>query len=308
MKVLVTLGVLAAFAVSTCLAQQVEKRRPGTTTIWGPARSVRVEQTQLTSQNGQLIEGPRILIGTINYNEDGTKQERTAFRADGAIISRTNEVYAPDGKILETTSFKGNGDLSSRVVFKYDDNRCLIEQAAYRPNGLIFHRTTFVYEDNRRLHESVGYDENSVVLSRVTGVLDLKTHKIETVSQVGNNVVTRQSAFTDTPEGHIFEGRVNGMQTELTLTRALRNGGVEMTRSDPDGAVQSRQSSQPGRSGAEIIEYNPDGTAKSKSRLQSSFDSHGNVIRQVGSAAVEGTDTFRPAWVQYVTIEYYGND
>jgi hypothetical protein len=308
MKVLIRLGVFGVLAVSTCLAQRVEKRRPGTTTIFGPARSVRVERSQITNVNGQSIEGPRILIGTIKYNEDGTRQERTAFRADGSIITKTNEVYDRDEKLLESTTIKGNGDPASRIVFGYDGNRRLIEQATYRANGSIAHKTTFVYEDNRRLHESVGYDENGVVLSRVSGVLDLKTHKIDVVSQVGNSVETRQSAFADTLEGQTFEGRVNGTQTERTLNRALGNGGGEITRSTPDVAAPGSQISQSKKNDNEIIQYNPDGTVKHMSRLQSFHDLHGNVIRQVGSEPVEGTDNFRPVWVQYVTIEYYGND
>lgn len=308
MKALTTLGLIGVLAILVYASQQAEKRRPGTSTIWGPARSVRVERSQMTSVNGQSIEGPRILIGTIKYNEDGTRQERTAFRADGSIITRTNELYDPDGRILESTTFKGNGDPASRIVFRYDANRRLIEQATYRANGLIAHKTTFVYEENRRLHESLGYDENGVVVSRVTGVLDLKTHKIDVVSQVGNSVETRQSAFTETPEGQTFEGRVNGTQTERTLNRALGNSGGEIPRSNPDVAAPGSQISQSGKSGNEIIQYNPDGTVKHKSRLQSFHDSHGNVVRQIMSESVDGTDNFKVVGVQYVTIVYYGND
>jgi hypothetical protein len=81
-----------------------------------------------------------------------------------------------------------------------------------------------------------------------------------------------------------------------------------MSRSSQDGAVQSRPPSRAGKVGAEIINYNPDGSVKSKSRLQSFLDAHGNLIRQIMSESVDGTDNFRVVSVQYVTIEYYGND
>jgi hypothetical protein len=279
-----TLGLIVTLAVLTCSAQQQEKRRPGFLTFFGPARSVRIERAQITSLNGESIEGPRILLAIINYDEDGTTQERTTFRSDGSILSKTKEAYDSGGRVLEISNFKGNGDPGSRIAYKYDGNSKLIEQTVYRPNGSIAHRTTFTYADDRRLHESVGYDENGVVDSRVTGSLDLKTHKIDTVNQFGNQVDVRQSGFTDTPQGQVFEERVNGAQTERTLNRSLGNGGRE------------------------IIQYNPDGTVKNKSRFQTSLDSHGNAVKQIWLDLVGGSDNFTPVAVQYVTIEYYGKD
>jgi len=81
-----------------------------------------------------------------------------------------------------------------------------------------------------------------------------------------------------------------------------------MTRYNPDGTVQSRASSQPVSGGREIVQYNQDGTVKSRSRLQGERDSHGNVIRKVRSESIDGSDNFRPVEVQYVIIEYYGQD
>jgi len=215
MKVLRTFGLIVV-VVLTCSAQQSEKRRPGTFVVYGPARSVRIERTEFITRNGQLIEGPRILQAIIKYNEDGTRQEHTVFRPDGSILSKVNEALEPDGRLLEQSFLKGNGDPVSRMVYQYDGNKKLIEQALYRPNGSIAHRTTFVYQDNHRLHESVGYDENGVVISKVNGSLDLKTHRMDTVAQAANQVVSKQTAFTDTAAGQVFEERVNGTQTELS--------------------------------------------------------------------------------------------
>lgn len=279
-----TVALVVTLAVLTCSAQQQEKRRPGFLTIFGPARSVRIERAQITSLNGESVEGPRILVAIINYDEDGARQERTVFRADGSVLSRTHETYDSGGRVLETNNFKGNGDPGNRIAYKYDANRKLIEQTVYRPDGSVAHRTTFTYADGRRLHESVGYDENGVVVARVTGSLDLKTHKIETVNQFGNQVDARQTSFTDTLQGQVFEDRVNGAQIERTLNRSLGNGG------------------------AEIIQYNPDGTVKTRSRFQTSLDFHGNPVKQITLDLVDGSDNFAPVAVQYFTIEYYGKN
>jgi hypothetical protein len=284
MKRLTKLGLVIVVAALTCSAQQVEKRRPGKTTIFGPARSVRIERAEITSRDGQLIEGPRRLIAMITYNQDGTRLERTLFRADGSISDRVNEAYAPDGRILESTGFKGNGDPGMRMVYNYDGKKRLIEQTSYRPDGSIAHKTTFVYQENRRLHESLTFDVNGVVVSKVTGTLDLKTHRMETISQSLTEVTARQAAFTDTPEGQVFEGTVNGNQTELTFTHRL------------------------GKQGGEVTRYNPDGSVKSRRRFQSELDSHRNLVKQIELAPVNGSDTFRPVGVSYFTIEYYVKD
>jgi hypothetical protein len=125
MKRLTILGLVIVVAALTCSAQQVEKRRPGKTTVFGPARSVRIERAEITSRDGQLIEGPRTLIAMITYNQDGTRLEHTLFRADGSISDRVNEAYDPDGRILESTGFKGNGDPGMRMVYNYDGKKRL---------------------------------------------------------------------------------------------------------------------------------------------------------------------------------------
>ena len=60
-----------------CSAQQKEKRRPGPFLIWGPVRTIRDERVTITMKNGEPVEGERVLVHTLTYNEDGTKQEDT---------------------------------------------------------------------------------------------------------------------------------------------------------------------------------------------------------------------------------------
>ncbi len=153
MKRLTTLATVLVVAVLICSAQQPIKRRFGAPTFYGPVRTVRIERAEITNQYSQLTEGPRTLLQTVTFNEDGTRKELIVYRSDRAISGRTIETFDPDGRLLETKSFRGNGDLGNWMASVYDQSKRLIEQITYRPDGSISHRTTFVYQDNKRRYQ-----------------------------------------------------------------------------------------------------------------------------------------------------------
>jgi antitoxin component YwqK of YwqJK toxin-antitoxin module len=284
MKRLTTLATVLIVAVIACSAQQPIQRRFGAPTFYGPVRTVRIERAEITSQNGQLTEGPRTLLQTVAFNKDGTRKELTVYRSDGAISGRTIETFGPDGRLLETKTFRGNGDLGNWTARVYDENKKLIEQITYRPDGSVSHRTTFVYQDNKRIHKSVAYDQNGVIVSQVDGVLDLKTHRMQTITQNPAGVVQRETAFTDTSDGQVYQEQTNGTPTRRSLTRPLKTGGAEMIDYDQDGVVRTRQ------------------------RVKSEVDSYGNFIKEVNLVARGDSGDFQPAGVIYRTFEYYGKN
>jgi antitoxin component YwqK of YwqJK toxin-antitoxin module len=284
MKRLATvLSVLLVTAIAG-FAQQGEKRRFGAPTYWGPVRTVRVERAKITNQNGTLIEGPRMLLQTITYNEEGSRKEVTVYRPDGAISGKSIDTYDPEGRILETDTVHGNGDPGNRMVSSYDGNKNLIEQIIYRPDGSISHRTNFVYLESKRIQHSVGYDENGVIVSEINGTLDLKTHRTHTITQNSAQTLQRESSFTDTPQGQVYEEQVNGTRTRHTLNRPT------------------------GNEGPELIEYNPDGAVGSKQRWKTEDDSHGNSVKTITFVANGDSGNFQPAEVLYLTFEYFGKN
>src|ERR1700682_3017388 len=97
--------VLSATATLAPLrAQQELKRRPGNFLIYGPVHTIRDERVTFTKESGNLVEGPRVPVQTITYNEDGTKQEWTSYSPAGNIVYRRVEAYDPEGRILETSN------------------------------------------------------------------------------------------------------------------------------------------------------------------------------------------------------------
>lgn len=276
-----TLVIVAAVSFSS--AQQQHKKRPGPFLIWGPVRIIRDERATFTNRNGEFIEGPRILSMTLTYNEDGTKQEQTSYAADGSISSRTAYLYDQDERVLETSSFNGKGELKSRIVSKYDSQENLVEEISYRSDGSISDRLTFVRRGDQRVIDSVSYDEHGVIRSKSTTTADQQTNRSESVYYDGDRIIQGQSATTTTPGGRT----TTEQRTENTLREAFIADG---------------------RNGEEKIQFNQDGTIRTRERRTHEFDSYGNVIKTLRSIAKGDSSDYKPIDVTYRTIEYYGKD
>ncbi|HMH45724.1 MAG TPA: hypothetical protein VK557_19710, partial [Pyrinomonadaceae bacterium] len=162
---LVVLFVAATFVP---LSAQTEppKRRPGPFLIYGPIHTIRDEQTTFKLENGTLVEGPKVLIQTIEYNEDGSKQDRNLYVPGGGnMILRTVETYDSNGRILESTKFQ-RGVLTSREVTSYDDQKQLVERVTYRPDGSVSNRTVFTRHGNERESETWTYDRAGNIIAQ----------------------------------------------------------------------------------------------------------------------------------------------
>src|SRR5438552_16879769 len=95
------LTVISAMGFAQLAAQQESpKLRPGPFLIYGPVHTIRDERATFKCENRTLVEGPKVLVQTIEYNEVGTKQDRTSYEPNGSISFRRSERYEPDGRIL----------------------------------------------------------------------------------------------------------------------------------------------------------------------------------------------------------------
>jgi hypothetical protein len=268
-------------AVLPCTAQQKEKRRPDQPLIYGPVHTIRDESATVTMKNGEPVEGPRTLVQIATYSEDGTQQEHILY-FDGSVVTKIVDVYDTDGKILETTRFNGKGDMQLREVSHYDDQKKLIELIRYWPDGLVTSRLKFVYNGNQRITESVNYKRDGSVLNQSTTTTDMRANRSETLSYNADRVSRSERSTTRTPEGgQMYEIQEDGKTTLKEAYNPIEKGGDER------------------------IQYNPDGTVKSRERFTPEFDSHGNMIKITRSVATGDSTDFVLTDVTYRTIEYY---
>src|SRR5215510_13616447 len=102
MKFLTLLSLLLLIAVPPLSAQEKPKRLPGGAQVFGPVHTLRDENTVFADKEGQLVEGPRMLVMTFTFSEDALTQERAVYTPQGQMVHRTIETYDPDGRLQES--------------------------------------------------------------------------------------------------------------------------------------------------------------------------------------------------------------
>jgi antitoxin component YwqK of YwqJK toxin-antitoxin module len=283
-KTLVALLMLAT--PSICLPQSQEKPKPlpGGFAIYGPVHTIRDERALMTQTNGDPVEGPRALVMTATFNEDGTKQERT-FYDNGTIFRRIEETYDPGGRLVERRRFRGGKDLESRAVSTYDNLNRLVEQIEYRPDDSISRRTVYHRDEKESQTETFVYDAKGRLIIHSSTHNDFQTH--------------RASSITVNPGG------VN--QIEASSVRN-EDGSQEFQSEDSKGSFQRQLFRFDGKGGEDRISYNKDGTIKIKERFIREFDSYHNMIKTTHLVADGDSQEFKPADISYRTITYYGQN
>lgn len=140
----------------------------------GPVQSVRAEGTRFVGQDGALVEGPRALIYTISYSEDGKRREQQDYAADGTPCSRYVTVYDDQGRSLEFYSYAGRDRLVRRIVHRPDEGETLY----YDGEGRLQRRVvTLFLEDGARefrIFNGDGSLSGTYVRKRVEGGFDSK--------------------------------------------------------------------------------------------------------------------------------------
>jgi len=262
-------------------AQETPKQRPGPFLIFGPVHTIRDERATFKNEHGTFVEEPRVLVQIIEYNEDGTRQDRTSY-AEGNHVYRTLDTYDPAGRILETKHFR-SGVLESRVVSNYDDHKQLIEQLTYRPDDSIQDRLVFKHQGSQREVESWAYDIHGNVIAQSKTVNDLSAKRSQSISISPGGVSQTESSVIGNPDG-------GWVRTEQS------NGRVK------------RQVIADGNGTEDWILYNNDGTIKSKERILREFDSHHNMIKETRLTAEGNSADFTPGSVGYRTITYFEKD
>lgn len=287
MKRSASLALFVLFATGSLLGQQPHTRRPGPYLIYGPVHTFRDEHATITERNGQLVEGPRVLVQTFTYNEDGTKQERVSYLPDGSIEHKIVDRYEPDGRLIESANFDGSDHLLTRTVNTYDNQKELIEQVDYRADGSIMNRTTFRRRGNERQTETVVYDEHGAVIGQTssTSITHIGRSDSQTIGRFNNRGMSIQGSVVENPDGS-----------------------QEFTHSRSDGTFYREVNIPLEQHGNERVKYKPDGTILSHERFTREFDSYGNLIKTTRSAAKGDSPNFVPVDVTYRTLTYYGQN
>jgi antitoxin component YwqK of YwqJK toxin-antitoxin module len=286
MKLLTTFALLLlvsapAFGQQSSTPQK-RKFLIGNPGVSGPVHIIRDERTSFEENDGQLIEGPRILVATLEISEDELKQERTVYRPEGQVVLRSVNVYSPEGLLQETTSLNPAGVLTTRTVYAYGDDKRMTERVTYNKNGAVMNRATFRRDDKQAQSESLTYDSNGNVIGGASSTNDLKTRQAQATTFNSRGSVNIESSFVGNRDG----------SSEFKETRS-------------DGTFKHEVFKPAGNGQNLRITYNPDGTVLKTERMTHEFDSYGNIVKTTVMVAKGDSQEFQPASVNYRTFTYY---
>jgi hypothetical protein len=288
MKIILAFSLILLTATAPLLAQQKLKRRPGTLYVLGPARTIRIERVKITSINGEFVEGPRVLITTVAFSEDGTNVVGTNHREDGRLVGRTAETYDPDGRLLEAKSFDGGGVLKTHLVNTYDAKKHLIEFVTFRGDGSMSIHAICQYQGEQKHCETTAYDNRGgvqrvtnadlTVVGQPTAGEDLRERRSDVRSYGVDGIISTRSSIASKPDGN----------QEYKLERS--DGTWQRAVNTPEGTTN----------------YDRDGSILSRQRAASEYDSYGNLLKITKLVAKGDSQNFAPTEVTYRTITYYG--
>ena len=104
--------------VSTASSAKVKKERDG---LLGPVRRVRIEVANLLLKAGELVEGPRKLLGSAVYDQNGDRIDDEYFPLQNSTHAGT-EAYKYDdkGNVVEMTVRGADGSIVSQETYSYE--------------------------------------------------------------------------------------------------------------------------------------------------------------------------------------------
>ncbi|MDT4895116.1 MAG: SnoaL-like domain [Acidobacteriota bacterium] len=87
----------------------------------GPANRVRTETAKLSLKSGKLVEGPRELLESTTYDQQGKRTDNSYFLvSSNSQIGKEEYVHDAQGNLTEKTVRDNNNNIVSREVYTYE--------------------------------------------------------------------------------------------------------------------------------------------------------------------------------------------
>src|SRR5688572_29151528 len=193
------LTILPAFfliCAGSAIAQtKTDRERQG---LSGPIRSLRVERAKASMDSGRLVEGPRVLVEVVTYDQKGNITESNALNPDGSLRTKLGWAYTYDarGREAERAYINADGVLTSKGVSTYDDKGRKVETTLYNPDGSINHIQAYFYDDTGNKIRESHRNPDGTARNNIIRSYDAKGQLVdETFNDGGGNFIHR-SVFT----------------------------------------------------------------------------------------------------------------
>lgn len=279
----------------------------------GPVQTVAIEVAEFTVSDGKNIEGPRVPVQTVSYDERGNRTKRVDFNRDGSVAQTIVYNYDADGRSTGYEEHTPGLETARKHIYVLDQNGKRVEYKIMQPTGSagderyvykydasgnriaedLFHKTSLVsrnenaYDAQGRLIAQTFYNPDGSVSARIANSFSADGKRLERIRHEGD-LLTYRVRYQYDGKGRLERVETVGSYVDLD--------------SGSDGYVTGqvvyvyKGKDQP----KETVIYNPDGSFRE--RLVFEYDSHGNWTRRTRRVKTNGKDT--PAQIEYRTITY----
>lgn len=293
-----TLHAIALIALLTVVANAQSRTMADVThAIKGPVKSFRTEVATFVLQDGQHVEGPRVVREEAWFNTNGARTDYHIYH-EGILARRIVMKY--DGRrLIETINYSGAGHAYLRIVNTYDDAGQVKEVNTYHGDGSL--RSTRTFKRNPRgqiteltersaegvlMEEMKNTYEGKDLYSRVRKIYDFTGTLTQEETYVAPNKKTEISYHRD--------GSVASKSVRI---------GQEMAHYGPDGSLQKATVIATEDRLLDEMTFKRDGPTTRQTQLPDELDQHGNWTKQTKwFADPKGT---RPLTITYRALTYY---
>ena len=294
------LKVVVLLALMAFVAQAQERSdAEATYALKGPVRTFRVEVATFVLQDGDYVEGPRVVQMEASFNQDGNRTDLRMYNDKGELSRRI--VMKFDGrKMTEAINYDGRGTMWLRTVNVYDNQGLLTAELTYNGDGSLRSKKTFKRDELGQAYETNEYNARGVLVDQFKNTFDgaiLLTSERKTFRDDGSLAATsfyqaekrRSEATSYQPGGSVANKNFRTAQ--------------QVEQYGPDGALQKTGTISVDHRLLDQVVLNKDGSTKKESNAPTQLDAYGNWTKLTKwQTDSQGT---RPLSVAYRTLSYY---
>ena len=166
------LKVVVLLALMAFVAQAQERSdAEATYALKGPVRTFRVEVATFVLQDGDYVEGPRVVQMEASFNQDGNRTDLRMYNDKGELSRRI--VMKFDGrKMTEAINYDGRGTMGLRTVNVYDNQGLLTAELTYNGDGSLRSKKTFKRDELGQAYETNEYNARGVLVDQFKNTFD----------------------------------------------------------------------------------------------------------------------------------------
>jgi hypothetical protein len=238
----------------------------------GPVKTVLIELTTISNQEGKWVESPRIPWLSNTYDLKGNKIQEDQLYEDVSLNFKSIFNYDSNGNLRDGIEYDYQDIPTFRWVYAHDPVQNRLEETRTQINGVVFSKAIYTYDKNGNLVEEIRQQIHSTKDFKWVYLYDAQGRK------------TEENFYLVQSQGLPHEGvSVSTLDFKAVYRYDAKGNVIEETRFDAAGAI------------------------KFKKQYTYKFDSVGNWISQTAEEWVtrSGKAVLEPTGVTYRTFQYY---